>query len=79
MVATMLLFWGMLIALVLWAVRSIHGGGQQSRGDHTDSAVPDDVLAQRYARGEIDDEEFQRRRELPHATSGPGTQPRSTP
>jgi putative membrane protein len=79
MVATMLLFWGMLIALVLWAVRSIRGGGQQSRSGHTETAVPDDILAARYARGEIDDEEFQRRRELLRDTSGSGTRPRSTP
>ena len=65
MSAMMLVFWGSVIALVVWAVRSFGSGGQQinDRG-----AGPDAVLAERYARGEIEEDEFRRRRELLHST-----------
>lgn len=79
MIGTMLLFWGVLIALVVWVVRSMHSGGQHPDSARTDRAVPDDILAQRYARGEIDDGEFRRWRVLLHDTSGSETRPRSTP
>jgi len=51
----MLSFW-VLLALLIWAlVRS----ASQPPKDRRD---PLDVLAERYARGEIDDEEYERRR-----------------
>lgn len=55
MVAMMLGFW----ALVIWAVTSFVRGGRAGlpRG-------AEDVLAERFARGEIDEDEFQRRREV---------------
>ena len=61
----MVVFWGAVIALILWLVRS-------ARADrHADTRTPpsagaDNVLAERYARGEIDDDEFTRRRNLLH-------------
>ena len=41
----------------------IHGGGfkGKSKGSY-DNETPIDILKKRYARGEIDEEEFQRRR-----------------
>ena len=63
----MLLFWSALIALVVWIVRSLRG---ESGGDTATKPTADHaqgVLAERFARGEIDDDEFQRRRELLHA------------
>ncbi len=61
----MLAFWGLLVALVVWLVRS-------SRAAPTPASVgpahpvqsSDEVLAQRFARGEIGEEEFSRRRGL---------------
>lgn len=55
MSVTMFGFW----ALAVWAVMSFARGG---RGDHPRNA--EDVLAERFARGEIDEEEFRRRRDL---------------
>jgi putative membrane protein len=55
----MLAFLGGLVALGMWAVRSL---------DSVDAPQPrtvmhaDDVLAERFARGEIDEEEYTRRR-----------------
>ena len=50
----MLLFWGGIIALIVWVVVRLtgHGGGTASRH-------PLDVAKERYARGEINREEFE--------------------
>ena len=59
---TMLLFWGGLTALIVWAVRSSRGTSDQASGALKPS--PADVLADRFARGEIDADEYQRSRDL---------------
>lgn len=60
----MLLFWGVLVAVVVWVVRTVRGDR-----DSTGSADRADVLlAERFARGEIDGEEFTRSRELLHGS-----------
>ena len=64
----MALFWVLVTLIVLgirWLVRS--GGGQAGGFGSGSAPRPDDpleILRQRYARGEIDDEEYQRRRKL---------------
>ena len=61
----MVLFWGGLVALVVWLVRSVRDEppkGTDSSPSPTQRA--DEVLAERFARGEIDEDEFTRRREL---------------
>lgn len=50
----MLLFWGGLIALMIWAIRRF---GQSSPSD---SALR--ILHERFARGEIDQQEFEQRK-----------------
>ncbi len=54
----MLVFWGLIIAgivlLVKWLVEQSRAGGPRPGGE---SAL--DILKQRYARGEIDKEEFE--------------------
>jgi len=59
MVGWMWLWWLLLVALlgaVVWAVVRTAGAGSQSPDQS-----PEAVLKQRYARGEIDHEEFERR------------------
>ena len=51
----MLVFWGALIALGVWVVRSLLDGSRSSREAIT-------ILEERFARGEIDLEEFEKRR-----------------
>ena len=52
----MLVFWGAIIALIVFAVRGFSAGsGPASKPD------PDEILRERYAKGEIDDEEYERR------------------
>lgn len=62
MMLMMVAFWGGLVALVVWLVRGSRDEGR--REPPVEPARADEVLAQRFARGEIDEEEFTRRREL---------------
>ena len=74
MMLMMLVFWGGLIALVVFLARGF--GTRQSQGEHQrrepDLRAPDarEILAERFARGEISEDEFkQRRRVLEHTPS----------
>lgn len=60
MILNMVLFWGLLIGAAILVYRAVQGGGGRADGG-TDSARR--VLGERYARGEIDDEEYRRRLE----------------
>ena len=57
MFISMLLFWGGLIALIVWAVRA---SSDRPREHQRNRAL--EILEERYARGEIDHEEFEQRR-----------------
>ena len=57
-----LLFFGGLIALIAWVIVHLTSGhrGESTLGTREDSA--EEILRQRFARGEIDAEEFEKRR-----------------
>jgi putative membrane protein len=59
MTVSMIPFWALVIYGVIWLVRS------SGRDDRTfgPTVTPEDVLAERFARGEIDEEEYRRRLE----------------
>ena len=59
----MLLFWGGLVALVVFAVRG-WGGGPQGRTGETRGPDARAILEERFARGEISEEEFEERRRV---------------
>lgn len=65
MTVTMVLFWGGLIIAGVWGIRALSGSGR-AQGVAPVPPRPDEVLAQRFSRGEIDEEEFQRRMALLH-------------
>jgi putative membrane protein len=75
----MLVFWGLVIGLVVWAVRSSRSGDQRGRPEGGRSSGADTLLAERYARGEIDEDEFLRRRDLLHSAAGPRSDGTSGP
>ena len=55
----MILFWGVVIALIVFAVKWFNdsqGGGNRGKRDALE------ILRERFASGEIDEEEFDRRR-----------------
>lgn len=57
MMLFMLLFWGLVIVTVVFGIRWLISQGKQSPSD---SAL--EILRQRYARGEINKEEFEARK-----------------
>lgn len=50
-----------LIALVVWAVLRTSNSGNSGARSAPDGGSAREILAQRYARGEIDDQEYQQR------------------
>jgi putative membrane protein len=63
MMLMMLVFWGLVVAGLVLALRWLLSQGRESRSD---SAL--EILRQRYARGEINREEFEaKRRDLSEA------------
>jgi putative membrane protein len=64
MAAMMLVFWSLVIGLVVWIIRSVRGPEQSGDRTSVASKSADQVLAERFARGEIDEDEFRRRRAL---------------
>lgn len=62
----MVFFWGAVIALTLWVIRrnrsAVGAGGPTSQGR------ADRELAERFARGEIDEAQFVRTRSVLHST-----------
>jgi putative membrane protein len=57
MTLMMLVFWGLIIAGLVLGIRWLVSQGREARSD---TAL--DILRQRYARGEIDKEEFEARK-----------------
>jgi putative membrane protein len=53
----MVVFWGLIIGLIVLAVRGFSGRSNSGAGH---SAI--DILKERYARGEIDEDEYVRRK-----------------
>lgn len=58
MVFWMVLFWGVIVALVVWGIKRLTGrdGSGSSTSEKRD---PLDIAKERYARGEISREEFE--------------------
>ena len=57
----MLLFWGLIIAAIVVLVRGFGAGPGKSASTVRDN-TPLDILRERYARGEVDKNEFEQKR-----------------
>jgi putative membrane protein len=55
----MLLFWGGLAAVIVFAVRASASGSRHSSGEETDART---ILETRFAKGEISEEEFEQQK-----------------
>jgi putative membrane protein len=64
----MVLFWGAVIVLVVFAVRALAADRSSTRHDHannqssTAASAPLEILQMRYVKGEIGKEEYERAR-----------------
>jgi putative membrane protein len=67
MALSMIAFWGLIIYGVVWLVRT------SSRNDSPGARgpSPEDLLAERFARGEIDEPEYRQRLETLHSHRSP--------
>jgi putative membrane protein len=69
-----ILMWAAIVVLIvavlvaafrwLWRTADRQGGGEAGRGPIARPDDPLEILRGRYARGEIDDEEYERRRKI---------------
>jgi putative membrane protein len=69
MSASMFLFWALIIAAVVLLVRALSRTDERTRAPSVPS--PEQLLAERFARGEIDEEEYQRRLATLHTSAPP--------
>lgn len=56
----MMAFWIGLILLIVWTIRSLSGEGHSQAGDDRSRALQ--ILDERYAHGEIDRDEYEKRK-----------------
>ncbi|MFE9172176.1 SHOCT domain-containing protein [Streptomyces kebangsaanensis] len=72
-----LLFWALLIAVGVFLLRALQRGPERTQAhDGGRPPTPERLLAERFARGEIDEDEYRRRLDVLRQNSGPpGTRP----
>jgi putative membrane protein len=68
-----LLFWALIIAGVVVLVRFLARSDQAGPARPVDRPSAEQILAERFARGEIDEEEYRRRLETLRAAGSPIT------
>ena len=56
--AFMVLFWGGIILLIIWAIRQISGPRRETTPPSTSQTRPLEIARERYARGEIKKEQY---------------------
>lgn len=61
MLIAMVVFWAVIIAIVVVAVRYLARNTKSSRQEGVTSWGAERLLAERYARGELDDDEYRQR------------------
>ena len=60
----MIVFWAVTIAVIVLLVRWMTGSEPLRRADRLPTQAPLEILRERFAKGEIDKEEFEERRKL---------------
>jgi putative membrane protein len=67
---SMVAFWGLLIVGIVLLARYLSRGDRQDRSPRS-RPTAEQVLAERYARGEIDEDEYRRRLDVLTGAGGP--------
>ena len=67
---SMVIFWGLIIVGIVALVRYLGRSGQPTGVPPAERPTPEQVLAERFARGEINEDEYRRRLDTLR-TSGP--------
>lgn len=65
----MWILWILLAVIIFWVLKSLFGGGDGDTRERP-ASTPMQILQERFARGEIDEEEFRRRREVLQKSDG---------
>ncbi len=73
MTVSTVVFWALVIAGVVALVRYLGRDTQPTLTAPPQRHTPEQVLAERFARGDIDEEEYRRRRDILHADTHPVT------
>lgn len=60
MTVSMVLFWSLVIFGIVALVRYLGRASQPSTGPHAPRPTPEQLLAERFARGDIDEHEYRR-------------------
>ncbi|MDV6014216.1 SHOCT domain-containing protein [Haloechinothrix sp. LS1_15] len=68
MITTMVLFWGLVIVAIVALVRFAARASRQDAPAQPQYPAPEQLLAERYARGEIGDDEYRRQLDTLRAT-----------
>lgn len=63
MMVMMLLFWGAIIAAIVWLLRGASWGAKPREGDAS-RETPAEILDRRFAEGEISEDDYRARREV---------------
>lgn len=64
MTAMMVIFWGLVILGLVALVRYYNPSGTRQTPYDQRSTTPESILAERFAGGEIDEQEYRRKREI---------------
>ncbi|MFD6324337.1 SHOCT domain-containing protein [Streptomyces sp. NPDC058442] len=63
----MILFWALIITAVVLLLRAVNSSHERTHTLATPTPTPEDILRERLARGEIDEEEYRRRLSTLHS------------
>lgn len=72
---SVILFWLLIIVIVVLLFRAFGRPHEHTRPHTSAAPTPEQILAERFARGEIDDEEYRRRLAVLTSPGGPAPPP----
>lgn len=69
MTVTMVIFWGLVIWGIVALIRYLNTPGARDTSSGERSTTPEAILAERFARGEIDDRDYAHKRDILRSAS----------